>query len=225
MIPDLYLRPALAFIIARHEGETKQITNGKSIYNLDNSQIQSLLDIGKKNNLKLHRFKKTMGLSRVSKVLGHLQGFYPQNILDIGTGRGVFLWPLLDRFPELEIHCTDILPQRIETLKFVQSGGVKNIYPRLGNIKTLDYPDNAFDVVTFLETLEHIPEPETALINALRMTKKALILSVPSKEDDNPEHINLLEKSFFQRIQDSHAAFSVKFDHVPNHLIVLYIKK
>ena len=222
---DFYTLPVLAYITGKLEKQSGKIRNGKNITELDEGQILALLDLGKQNELKLHRFKKTMGLPRIIKVLGHLQGFYPQNLLDIGTGRGVFLWPLLENLPYLEIHCTDILPQRIETLKLVQKGGVKNIHPRLDNIKTLDYPDNAFDVVTFLETLEHIPEPETALMNALRMTKKALILSVPSKEDDNPEHINLLEKSFFQKILHSNPAFSLKFDHVPNHLIIIYIRK
>src|SRR5947209_2342913 len=52
-------------------------------------------------SLRLHHFKRTNTLPRVRKVLGILRGLAPSSLLDIGSGRGVFLWPLLDTFPEL----------------------------------------------------------------------------------------------------------------------------
>src|SRR2546426_348797 len=45
--------------------------------------------------LKIHRFKRTHELPRVRRVLGLLRGLNPESLLDIGSGRGVFLWPLL----------------------------------------------------------------------------------------------------------------------------------
>jgi hypothetical protein len=32
-------------------------------------------------------------LPRVRKVLGVLRGVHPANLLDVGSGRGAFLWP------------------------------------------------------------------------------------------------------------------------------------
>jgi 2-polyprenyl-3-methyl-5-hydroxy-6-metoxy-1,4-benzoquinol methylase len=49
------------------------------------------------------------------------------------------------------------------------------------------------DIVTLLEVLEHIPDVEKA-VAAVRMARKYVVVSVPSKEDNNPEHIHLLTK-------------------------------
>ena len=46
--------------------------------------------------------------------------------------------------------------------------------------------------ITLLEVLEHIPNVGQAIKNACRIASKYIILTVPSKEDDNPEHIHLL---------------------------------
>lgn len=44
-------------------------------------------------------FKRTAALPRVRKVLGILHGLGPESVLDVGSGRGVFLCPLLDGIP------------------------------------------------------------------------------------------------------------------------------
>ena len=54
-------------------------------------------------------------------------------------------------------------------------------------------PDHSVDIVTLLEVLEHIPDVEKA-VAAVRMARKYVVVSVPSKEDNNPEHIHLLTK-------------------------------
>jgi len=49
--------------------------------------------------LKMHRFKRTAELSQVRRVLGMLRGLGPESLLDIGSGRGVFLCRCLMHFP------------------------------------------------------------------------------------------------------------------------------
>lgn len=64
---------------------------------------------GKKDalELKMHNFKEKENLPRVQVVLGFLHGVVPagqcQSLLDVGSGRGVFLFPLLRDFPELDV--------------------------------------------------------------------------------------------------------------------------
>jgi hypothetical protein len=70
---------------------------------LNEADYCQLINIGLASDLRLHRFKRTMGLPRVAKVLGILRGLVPENLLDIGSGRGAFLWPLLDAFPDLPV--------------------------------------------------------------------------------------------------------------------------
>lgn len=225
MKEQLYNRPAAAYVIGELGEKIKRITADKEFVDLNSKQLSDIVEAGRERGLRVHRFKRTMGLPRVTKVLGILKALSPQSMLDVGTGRGVFLWPLLDLYPDIQITCTDILEYRYDFLCKVRDGGLDNIHPLLGDIKTLDFKDGCFDVVTFLETLEHIPEPEKALLNAFRMAGRALILSVPSKEDDNPEHIHLLDESFFRKGLSGHADCSLSFEYVPNHMLVYIIKK
>ncbi len=70
------------------------------------------LALGETSDLKLQRFKRTTALPRVRAVLGALNGLAPHSLLDIGTGRGVFLWPLLEAFPELRVTAVEPDPGR-----------------------------------------------------------------------------------------------------------------
>lgn len=222
MFQDNYhIEPAIAFVRSQLPDEIANISGGHTFQGLNDDQIEQLIQLGREKGLKLHRFKKTMGLPRVSKVIGYLHAFYPQTLLDIGTGRGVFLWPFMETFPNTEVTSLDILPHRIEFLNDVKIGGMSHLNAQLVDIREYDAPDASFDVVTFLETLEHISEPEKALLNAVRMAKRAVILSVPSKEDDNPEHIHLLGEEFFHSALRGRSDLSVSFDYVPNHRIII----
>ena len=61
--------------------------------------------------MKLHYFKQKEDLPRVQRVLSFLHGIIPagqcQSLLDVGSGRGVFLFPLL----------RDILPRAYSLAK------------------------------------------------------------------------------------------------------------
>src|SRR6266581_1805763 len=82
-----------------------------------------LLALGREEGLKLGRFKRSAGLPRVRAVLGALCGILPRSLLDIGTGRGVFLWPLLEAFPYLAVTTVEPDERRRVHLDAVQRGG------------------------------------------------------------------------------------------------------
>ena len=58
---------------------------------------------GSGNGLKMYRFKVKEDLPRIKMALGFLKGIYPENLLDIGSGRGVFLFPFMRDFPYTEV--------------------------------------------------------------------------------------------------------------------------
>lgn len=171
--------------------------------------------------ISLKRFKRSLPLPRVQRVLGFLQAVQPTSLLDVGTGRGAFLWPLLDAFPDLPVHCVDLLEHRVAMLRAVQAGGVDQLSAEVADIRnaqpTAKPSSNAFDVVTALEVLEHIPSPQSAIEQLVQAATRFIVVSVPSKEDENPEHVNLFTQADLEERFLDAGASRVSHDHVLNH--------
>lgn len=181
----------------------------------------AIIDHGLSAGLKLNKFKRTMGLARVDKVLGILKGITANELLDIGSGRGAFLWPLIDLFPDLDVKAIDCSDQRVHDINCVKSGGLTNLSADLMDVINLDLPDDSYDVVTMLEVLEHIPNAQDAINEVVRVAKRFIIFSVPSKEDDNPEHIHLFDQKRLIALLENAGVQRVRFDYVLNHIIAI----
>ena len=175
--------------------------------------------------MKMHYFKTKADLPRVQVVLSFLHGIVSagqcESLLDVGSGRGVFLFPLLREFPALEVTSVDILPLRVELLDCIRTGGVGNLHPVLADICSSDLPDKSVDVVTMLEVMEHIPDTEKAVKNAVRLARNYVIVSVPSKPDDNPEHIHLFSNEDLENHFLAAGCQRVKFMSVTNHRVMI----
>lgn len=176
---------------------------------------------GRAHGLRLHKFKQQAELPRVRRVLGLLHGLAPASLLDVGSGRGTFLWPLLNEFPQLEVTAIDINSMRISDLNAVRHGGIGNLLALQMDAAKIDLPDKSVDVVTALEVLEHLPQPHLAVREAVRLARRFVIVSVPSKEDDNPEHIQFFNRGSLEALLLQAGAQSVKIDYVLNHLIAV----
>jgi len=174
---------------------------------------------GTQAGLKLHAFKKTMGLPRVKKILGAIKGLHPPNLLDIGGGRGVFLWSLLYQFPELPVTAVDKNPHWVNKMEWVRNGGFQNLTPCQMDALDLKLEDNSFFLVTALEVLEHILEVEKAVNEIVRVASDFVLVSAPSKEDTNPDHVHLLDKVRMQELFQGAGIINIRFEYVLNHLI------
>jgi ubiquinone/menaquinone biosynthesis C-methylase UbiE len=188
---------------------------------LNEAQQIALIALGQTHDLRLHRFKRTMGLARVAKTLGILRGLQPTDLLDIGSGRGAFLWPLLDTFPWLPITAIDTLPHRVAGLQAVAAGGVSNLTAQSADATMLPFENQQFDVVTMLEVLEHIPDTMAALHEVLRVARRFVVLSVPSKPDNNPEHVHLFDAATLEGLLLRCGARRAAFEYVPGHMIAI----
>ena len=171
--------------------------------------------------LRLHKFKRNAALPRVQKALGMLRSLAPSSLLDVGSGRGTFLWPLLDAFPDLEVMAVDRNQVRARDLEAVGRGGLPRLRACCLDAAALDLPADAVDGATVLEVLEHVERPETVAAEALRVASRFVLVSVPSKPDENPEHVRLFTGPSLERLLRDAGARSVKLEYVPNHLVAL----
>ena len=185
-------------------------------------QCQQILDVAHQNGVKLHHFKRTNRLlPRVTKVLGFLKGIGVQSLVDVGSGRGVFLLPFIDEFPCVSVTSLDILDKRVDMLQDMVNGGVPNLSVVKADISTTSLDSASADVVTLLEVLEHIPNVQQAVCNAVNIAKHYVVVTVPSKEDDNPEHIHLLTKDRLIELFAVAGVHNISFDGVMGHLVAI----
>jgi ubiquinone/menaquinone biosynthesis C-methylase UbiE len=183
-----------------------------------------LLVLGRSVGLKLNRFKRSKELPRVRAVLGILRALNPSRLLDFGTGRGVFLWPLLDAFPDLEVTAVERDARRSGHLEAVRRGGIERLRVFGADASRLPFTDGAFDVVTVLEVLEHQTNPAPLAREALRLAARFVVTSVPSKPDENPEHVQLFTATTLEALLRQVGAAKVqkvKVDYVLNHMIAV----
>ena len=159
---------------------------------------------------KIHLFKRTdlQTLPRVKEIIGIVRGLSIETIVDFGSQRGALLFPLLDQFPNINFKGVDIDQDVFEMLSSINSEQFEMIKSDITKrINEID--DKSMDLVIISEVLEHLENPYLALCEASRISKKYLIITVPSKPDDNPEHIqffkiddmvNLIKKSGFNSV-------------------------
>ena len=176
---------------------------------------------GKANGLKVHYFKRSALLPRVGLVLGFLHGIEFSSLLDVGSGRGAFLWSFLDEFPDKETHVMDLMSQRVAVLRAVAAGGTYDLHVHEGDIRTLALPDKSVEVVTMLEVLEHIPDVAGAVRNAIRIARRHVVVTVPSQRDDNPEHIHLLSRERLRELFGDAGCVKLNFGGVPGHTFMV----
>jgi hypothetical protein len=181
----------------------------------------TLLLAANEAKLRLHKFKNNESLPRVAKILGMLRAIQPESLLDLGSGRGTFLWPLLAGFPQLRVTAVELHRQRLLDLSAVRNGGCDQLDVIAADMQRLPIRDTSFDVVTLLEVLEHLPDPAAAARCALQAARRFVLVTVPSKEDDNPEHIHLFTEARLREIFESAGASKLQFDGVLNHRILL----
>ena len=101
----------------------------------------------------------------------------PSMLLDAACGRGALLRHLRDVSPHIRTVGSDI---SADSVQYVKSLGLDAV---VANAESpLPFVDEMFDCVVFGEVLEHLVDPDAALINLSRVLRKdgALILTTPN---------------------------------------------
>ena len=195
---------------------------GKTADACTREELLSVVSAGLAAGLKLYPFKNsTQTLARIQRVLGFLRSVSFETMLDVGSGRGVFLIPFLKAFPEVRVTALDLLEKRVNFLNELADGGFRQLRAERKDVCSQPYPDGSFDVVCMLEVLEHIPDAEKAAACAVRMARKYVAVTVPSKPDSNPEHIHLLTKDRLAAMFGETGCTRLHFDGVEGHLFMV----
>lgn len=137
-----------------------------------------------------------------SSLISLAKPLLPKTVLDAGCGEGF----TMDKLAKFGIG------EKIEGVEHsrdaIQLG--KKLFPNLtfkeGSAYDMPYENNSFDLVVCTEVLEHLEEPAKVLKEAMRVSRKYILISVPnepffmlgnfirgknlSKLGNDPGHIN-----------------------------------
>ena len=113
-------------------------------------------------------------LERKAFISKHFSRFKEKShFCDLGFGPGVLTAFILEQDTSWRVKGVDISrdclrhAQRLLEKKKVLSRSELSV----GDVRSLPYPEDTFDVVVAVEVLEHIPDPETGLVEAMRVLK------------------------------------------------------
>lgn len=158
-------------------------------------------------NLNDSRYFTNLAAAFVRGKLGAGPELSPQQLIVLGRERGLRLH---------KFKCQTDLPR---VKKFWAC--CKGWRLQACSTSAIELDDNSVDVVTALEVLEHMPAPQPAAAEAVRIARNFVVASVPSKEDDNPEHIQLFTRDSFEALWLDAGARSAKIEYVLNHMIAV----
>jgi ubiquinone/menaquinone biosynthesis C-methylase UbiE len=108
------------------------------------------------------------------KYLGDVAGL---RVLEIGCGRGAFALELADR--GASVVAADFSPSAVDRARELVGDSCETL---VADIQQIPFPDESFDLVVSLETLEHVPDPDRGLAELVRVTKRGgrLIVTTPN---------------------------------------------
>jgi 2-polyprenyl-3-methyl-5-hydroxy-6-metoxy-1,4-benzoquinol methylase len=101
----------------------------------------------------------------------------PRSLLDVGCGEGVLVHRWAQRLDDARVVGIDLEEPSI------QAGWAErrapNLEYRVMRAENLPFAVSEFDMVTAIEVLEHVPDPEHTLEEMARCAERHLLVSVP----------------------------------------------
>ncbi len=91
-----------------------------------------------------------------------------EKALNLGTGEGDYD-PMISQYCEELISC-DINEQDIDYARQLNAG-LKNVIYRVEDALNLSFPDNHFDLITSVDVIEHVGQPERMIEEVQRVLK------------------------------------------------------
>lgn len=143
----------------------------------------------------------------------------PRSLLDVGCGEGVLVHKWAERLGETRrVVGIDLEEESIQAGWAQRSA--PNLEYRVMQAENLPFAEGEFDLVTAIEVLEHVPDPERTLSEMARCAERHLLVSVPreplwrivnmargaywSALGNTPGHLNHWSKRAFVELLSRH---------------------
>lgn len=110
-------------------------------------------------------------------ILSYVELTKPKSILDVGCGEGLVMKKIREKYDDINITGLDISKENLDVSKILNPDA-KLV---LGDIYSLPFENDSFDLVVCTEVLEHLKEPNTALKEVRRVSNLNLVISVPNE--------------------------------------------
>lgn len=112
---------------------------------------------------------------------------HPASVLDVGCGEGIVTERLARRLAPAEVLGVDADEARLREEWRARS--IPNLSFATGSAYALPFDDGSFDLVCAIEVLEHLERPTDALSEMRRVSRRALLLSVPNEPGWRISHL------------------------------------
>ncbi len=128
--------------------------------------------------LRLRSECTTNNSSRFRRTAAYLPATF-DSLLDVGCGEGYWLGFLARKFgTRVDLRGYEYADNRAEATR----QRFPHLDVRVGSVFDIPEDDNAFDVVTCLEVLEHLPDWRAGVSELLRVARKEVLLTIPYRE-------------------------------------------
>jgi 2-polyprenyl-3-methyl-5-hydroxy-6-metoxy-1,4-benzoquinol methylase len=142
----------------------------------------------------------------------------PESLLDVGCGEGVLTHRWAERLAPRRVVGIDLEDDAIQGEWATR--GAPNLEYRIMKAENLPFGDGEFDLVTAIEVLEHVPDPEHTVAEMARVAQRHLLVSVPREPlwralnlargayvrdlGNTPGHVNHWSRRAFVRLLARH---------------------
>lgn len=117
--------------------------------------------------IKRNIFQRVWHINKLKIVIRFIPGT-PKKILDVGCASGWFIFRISKKFPKAQCYGIDIYDKGIKY--------AKKVYPKIkfkvADAHKIPYKKNTFDLVICTEVLEHLDDPQIAILEIKRVLKK-----------------------------------------------------
>jgi SAM-dependent methyltransferase len=101
----------------------------------------------------------------------------PSSVLDVGCGEGVLTQRLAKRLPDRRVVGVDLDDPALRAEW--EHRGAPNLTYQATAVERLPFAAGEFDLVSAIEMLEHVDDPQRALAEMARCAQRHLLVSVP----------------------------------------------